>query len=361
MRRFKISPSLLFGGLVLLTGCQPSAEPVLDEVAPLVVTTRIQASDASTWSLTGTWQARHEIPLSFRIGGKVAARLVDAGARVEMGQVLFRLDPRDVSQQRIAAEAQVASARAETQNAERERARLADMLKRKLTSQQEYDRAATSAQSAREQLVAAEAELVQAINATEYAVLKAPASGILLDVTGQQGQVVTAGQSLATLAEKGPLEAEVYVPEDRRAQLPTRAVADPIGGEPQIPVSLREVAGAVDPATRTWRARFTIDPAASDGVQGVALGTTLTLRFKRPAEGPGEGAIRWVPLGAVLERGDGPLVWRLVEGHVEAEAVTLLGIEGEHARIRTRLPVGTQVVALGVDRLQPGQTVRVRP
>ncbi|MFD2111843.1 efflux RND transporter periplasmic adaptor subunit [Thiorhodococcus fuscus] len=331
----------------------------MDEVAPLVVTTRIQASNASTWSLTGTWQARHEIPLSFRIGGKIAVRLVDAGARVEMGQVLFRLDPRDVAQQRIAAEAQVASARAETQNAERERARLADMLKRKLTSQQEYDRAATSAQAAREQLVAAEAELVQAVNATEYAVLKAPAAGILLDVTGQQGQVVTAGQSLATLAETGPLEAEVYVPEDRRAQLPTRAMADPLGDEPPIPVSLREVAGAVDPATRTWRARFKIDPPVSAGVQGVALGTTLTLRFERAAED--EGEVRRVPLGAVLERGQGAVVWRLVDDRVEPEPVTLLGIDGEYARIQTRLPVGTAIVALGVDRLQPGQTVRVRP
>ena len=62
--------------------------------------------------------------------GEIQERLIDAGERVAAGQVLFRLDPRDVIQQRIAAEATVASALAEHENAERERARLTDMPKR---------------------------------------------------------------------------------------------------------------------------------------------------------------------------------------------------------------------------------------
>ncbi|MGB7551045.1 MAG: efflux RND transporter periplasmic adaptor subunit, partial [Chromatiaceae bacterium] len=62
----------------------------------------------------------------------------------------------------------------------------------------------------------------------------------------------------------------------------------------------------------------------------------------------------------ILERGEGPLVWRLEEGRVVAEPVTLLRIVGEHAEIRSRLAPGTPVVALGVHLLQPGQAVRVR-
>ncbi|EXJ13704.1 efflux RND transporter periplasmic adaptor subunit [Imhoffiella purpurea] len=358
MRRSAISLALLASLLVLLPACRPGAESDAQVLPPWVLTAEVRASGAASWSLTGTWQARHEIPVSFRIGGRIDARLVDAGAGVGAGQVLFRLDPRDVVQQRVAAEAQVASARAETDNAQRERDRLADMLKRKLASQQDYDRAATAARAARERLVAAEAELAQAVNATRYAVLEAPAAGILLDVTGQRGQVVTAGQPLGTLAEDGPLEAEVYVPEDRRADLPERALAHPLGDGPPIPVSLREIAGAVDPATRTWRARFRLDAPDAVESRDLALGTTLTLRFEAAGEARGE---RRVPLGAVLERGDGPLVWRLVDDRVEPEAVTLLGIDGEYARIRTRLPVGTRVVALGVNRLHSGQMVRVRP
>jgi multidrug efflux pump subunit AcrA (membrane-fusion protein) len=92
------------------------------ESVPWVLSARVEAAPNSVWTLTGTVRARHEIPLSFRIGGEIQARLVDAGARVEAGDVLFRLDPRDVTQQRLAAEATVASARAEHENAERERA-----------------------------------------------------------------------------------------------------------------------------------------------------------------------------------------------------------------------------------------------
>ena len=71
--------------------------------------------------------------------------------------------------------------------------------------------------------------------------------------------------------------------------------------------------------------------------------------------------MRRVPVGAILERGQGALVWRLTDdGRVQPEPVVLLGLDGEAARIQTSLPPGTTVVALGVNRLQPGQAVRVR-
>ncbi len=55
---------------------------------------------------SGEIRARHEMQLSFRIGGKIIARPVDAGARVRTGQVLARLDPADSSLQASSAQAQ---------------------------------------------------------------------------------------------------------------------------------------------------------------------------------------------------------------------------------------------------------------
>ncbi len=293
------STGLILTSLVLLSACQRSAEEAPEAPPPWVLTAPITVSSTATWSLTGAVHARHEVPLSFRIGGKVLERRVDAGERVAAGRVLFRLDPGDVIQQRIAAQAAVASARAETENAERERARLADMLKRKLASQQDYDRAATAARAAKEQSTSAQAALKQALNAVEYAALTAPATGVVLEVTGQIGQVVTAGQPLATLAADGPLEAEVDVPEDRRGDLPAAALAYPIGGDQPVAATLREIAGSADPVTRTWRARYQLVQTSSE----LALGTTVTLRFA--ANGAGARPSLRVPLGAVLERGQG--------------------------------------------------------
>lgn len=352
----------VFVATLLGSGCGPNADesaaPTAEsdrESVPWVLSARVEPAPNSVWTLTGTVRARHEIPLSFRIGGEIQARLVDAGARVEAGDILFRLDPRDVTQQRLAAEATVASARAEHENANRERDRLGDLLVKRLASEQDHDRAVTAALAAEQRLIAAEATLEQARNAILYADLVAPATGVILDVDGQVGQVVSPSQAVARLAEDGPREIEVQVPEARRVDLPTEATARlPNGAGPaSARVTLREIAGSADPLSRTWRARYRLPELPSEP----GLGTTVTLTFEtaRGASGP----IARVPLGAILERGEGPLIWRIADGRVEPEPVELIGIVGEQAEIRTDLAPGTPVVALGAHLLLPGQAVRV--
>lgn len=356
------SPVRLLSSLALVlacAGCDRASEPTAlapAEPAPRwVLVAPVEAVAGETWSLTGAVRSQHEPALAFRIAGEILTREVDAGDRVADAQVLFRLDPRDVTQRRLAAEATVASARAEHENAERERLRLADLLTKRLASEQDHDRAVTAARAAEQRLLAAEAELEQARNAIEYATLKAPRAGVITSLEGEVGQVVAPGQVVARLAEDGAREVEVQVPEERRSSLPTRALARLLGYNRAVTAELREVAGSADPLTRTWRARYrlpTLDPEPG-------LGTTATLDFER-AVAPDE-ARRRVPIGAILERGDGPLVWRVADGRVQPEPVELLAIRGEHAEIRTAIAPGTLVVALGAQLLQAGQPVRTSP
>lgn len=337
---------------LLLLAFPPILRADSNAPAPWVLTASLERATATDWHLTGSVCARHEIPLAFRINGEIRERRVDIGAVVSVGQVLFQLDPRDVIEQRIAAEATVASARAETENAQRERERLADMLHKKLVSQQDYDRAATAARAASEQLTAAQAVLQQARYAIEYATLTAPTTGVMVAVNGQRGQVVAAGQAVATVAEAGAREIEVAVPELRRAQVPRTAQARILGLAQSLPVTLREVAETADSVTRTWAARYRFDDSAA----APALGTMVTLHFVNEIS---PQRMR-VPLGAILEQAKGALVWRVVDGRVQPEPVTVLAIDDEFAEIETALALGTPVVALGVNRLQPGQAVRVR-
>lgn len=66
---------------------------------------------------TGEIRARHEIDLAFRVGGKLAARLVDAGAEIKPGQPLARLDPADLQLAAAAARAQLSAAESEAATA----------------------------------------------------------------------------------------------------------------------------------------------------------------------------------------------------------------------------------------------------
>jgi multidrug efflux pump subunit AcrA (membrane-fusion protein) len=94
------------------------------------------------------------------------------------------------------------------------------------------DRAELQRREAQSRLDNAAARLLQARHAREYAELKAPADGVLIDVTGEPGQVVAPGQTVATLA-RGTREIEVFLPDGVAA--PARGTAlDERGQQAQV-------------------------------------------------------------------------------------------------------------------------------
>lgn len=333
-------------------GCQERGQPPLSVAQPVAVrVARVEEVAGHRWGLAGTVRARHETPLAFRIGGQILRRHVQAGQRVEEGQLLFELDPRDVEQLQRAAEAQATAARVEAENAERERQRAAALLEQNVASRQAYDLAETLARATQERLRGALAQLEQARNQRQYAELRAPAAGVLIEVTGEAGQVIGPGQPVAVLAQEGGREVEVYVPENRIRSLPGRGEAM-AGGAARWPVELREVAGAAEPWSRTWRARYRF----ADGGQLPELGSTVRVEF---AGGGASG--KRVPLSALLDRGSGPGVWWVRDGEVELVPVHVVQVDGESAVIEADLPAGAQVVSVGTHLLQPGQPVRPLP
>jgi len=96
---------------IALAGCN-SAEPPAPAVARVLVQPA-GARDAGYAVYTGEIRARNEADLSFRVGGKITSRLVDAGMAVKAGQTLARLDPADLQLARQAALAQVAAVESE--------------------------------------------------------------------------------------------------------------------------------------------------------------------------------------------------------------------------------------------------------
>jgi RND family efflux transporter MFP subunit len=340
----------------LLSACGPAAAPE-SESAPSVVRVRaaeIVSADGLAWSLSGTVQSRNEAVLGFRLPGQIIERRVYAGERVKAGQLLVKLDPRDVAQQQLAAQAGLASARAQADNTEATRKRLEQLRAQQLVPLQAYEDARAAARAAAEAVRAAEAALAQASSASEYAELKAPASGVVVGTSAEVGQVVAAGQGVLRLAYDGPREVEVDVPELRRAQLPELATVSLFGTPRTAPARLREVAGAADPVTRTWRARYTIE----DEPDNWPLGQSLVLHLQDQA---GIDALQRVPLGALIDQGAGTAVWRIAAGRVQRQPVELVRVDSEYAYIRSALADGSQVIALGAHLLEEGQLVEILP
>jgi len=345
---------LLLAVILLPVSAGLAADPPPPPAAPIVVrAVTVSPGTVSYWRLSGVVRGRREVPLGFRVGGEIVERRVVAGQAVRAGEVLFRLDDRDLRRALESAEATLASARSEAIVAERESDRRLQLRRSGAVAAEAADRAEFQAVAAVERQRAAEAARAQAANALSYAVLKAPADGIIVEVTAEPHQVVQAGQQLALLTHSGGREAEVFVPEARRASLPAEGQAQLMGRSDPLPARLREMAATTDSASRSFRARYAIPSMADD----TPIGTSLTLLFADAAP----GQVR-LPLTALADAGRGPFVWRIgAEGQVVAHPVRVNRILDEEALVETDLPAGTQVVAMGVNRIAAGAVVRVLP
>lgn len=338
--------------VAVLAGCADQDDvPVRDSVR-LVMTAPVREADPDSARLSGTVRARFETPVSFQVDGRILERLVDAGDGVESGEVLFRLDPRDFAQAVSVAGADLAAALAELETAAAETRRNRDLLAREFISEQVFERVQLAEKSARERADAARARLEQARNRLGYAELEAGHPGTLIEVTGEPGQVVAAGQPVGVIAQDGQSEVEVFLPERFGIPQAGRVVQ---GSRVLATLALREAAGAADDATRTWKARYTI----VEGAAPLRLGAVVKVALDAGEASGGKGAgVLEVPVGAINERGNGPQVWVIRSGRAEPVRVSLLDVDDENARITADLEPGTQVIALGTHLLQSGMPVR---
>jgi RND family efflux transporter MFP subunit len=323
-----------------------SNRPVLVQKVTLVPT-------RATRVLVGTVRARVEADQGFRIAGKVAERLVQAGDRVKKGQVLARIDASDLSLQRETAEAELAAAKASERSAAAELGRVTELRQKGWSTEQILDRQRAALEEATGRRLRAEGSVELARNAQSYSELKAEADGIVLSASLEPGQVVAAGQGVFRLARDGDREAQVAVPEQDIDDLPkARAEAslwtDPTQSRRAL---LRELSPSADPATRTFQARFSLPDLAADA----PLGMTVTVSLKPE----GETRLARVPLSALLNEGKGVEVYVVNgDGELKRRSVEIRSLEAREALVVGGLSDGDQVVILGIHTLKPGQRVR---
>jgi RND family efflux transporter MFP subunit len=302
---------------------------------------------------TGVVGARVQTNLGFRVSGKIVERLVDTGQRVTAGQPLMRIDETDLQLALTAKRNAVAATRAVLVQATADEARYASLVKNGLAvSRQQYDQSKAALDTAEAQLAAAEAEARLAENQAAYSVLKANADGTIVEALGEPGQVVSVGQTVVRLAEAGPREAIVALPETIRPPIGAVAEASVYGAEDRRhSAHLRQLSDSADPQTRTFEARFVLDGAAA----AAPLGATVTVRLTGPTARPDVQ----VPLGALLDDGQKTGVWLFshATSTVQFKPVKIVRMSSESAVISGVEP-GQPVVSVGAHLLHDGASVR---
>jgi RND family efflux transporter MFP subunit len=354
------SYSRLLAGLSLaaiaisLAGCNDSIAEKVAPARPVLVATVHFEAESPERSFVGTIKPRIEADMGFRVPGKVARRLVDVGQTVDVGQPLATLDEVDLKLQAEQAEAEFRAATGVLAQAGAAEQRAKDLRAKGWATDAQLDSAKAAADEARARLNRAERSVELTRNSLSYATLLADSRGVVTASLVDPGQVVAAGQAAIRVARFAEKEAVVAIPETLVGRAKDGVATVTLWSEPnkKYVAKLREIAPSADPATRTYLAKFSL-PGAGDSVE---LGMTATLTLADPQT---ERVAR-LPLSSLYSQGGDPSLYVVDDkGDVTRKPVAVKSYDTNSVVISGGVEEGARIVALGVQKLDPSQKVRV--
>lgn len=303
--------------------------------------------NADVVSATGTLERRREMALSFRIAGVLTRMSVEAGDRVQAGQVIATIDPASL-------DARQQQSSADLERARRDVERDKTLFEKGYVSRQRLD----DRQSA---LKAAQAAYNAASFDRRWGQLVSPASGVVLARTAQTGEVVQPGQVVARVADlNSPLVLRLPLAARDAARVRVgdgaRIKVEDLGGA-LLTGTVTRVGEAAD--TRTGAVTVELELAGRPELRsGQIASAELSVRAPTGPSGPAAAQSR-IPAEALLEaKGSRAFVLRLDGGVARRTAVGFGGFDGDDALV-SGLADGTQVITAGAGFVSDGEKVRV--
>jgi len=214
-----------------------------------------------TTEYVATLKSRDSAVIMPEVEGRITQIYVHSGDRVSAGTPLMQIDSRKqeatVNSQEQAREAQQANLAWAQQQYDRTNG----LYKAGVVSKQDLDQAQTALDTARAQLQSLEAQVTQQQVQLHYYKVVAPRAGIVGDVPVRVGDRVITSTILTTVDQPGALEAYVYVPVERSAQLKL-----------SMPVQIADASGNVLAESRITF----ISPEVDTSTQSVLVKATIS-------------------------------------------------------------------------------------
>jgi RND family efflux transporter MFP subunit len=339
---------------ISLAGCNDKVAEKAVPSRPVLVATAHYEAESPERSFVGTIKPRIETDMGFRVPGKVAKRLVEVGQTVDVGEPLAILDEVDLKLQAEQADAELHAATGVLAQAAAAETRAKDLRVKGWTTDAQLDQAKAAADEARARLNRAERSVDLTKNSLSYATLLADSRGVVTATLVEPGQVVASGQTAIRVARFAEKEAVVAIPETLVGRAKEGTATVTLWSEPdkKYAAKLREIAPSADPATRTYLAKFSL-PGADDRV---SLGMTATLTLADAAT----QRVARLPLSALFNEGGDPSFYVVDDrGDVTLKPVTVKAFESSDVVVTGGVDEGAKVVALGVQKIDPAQKVRV--
>lgn len=258
------------GALVLLASlggiaCGKGTKPAEGEAGPAVPVS-VEMAVEIPWAegipvTAGLMPLRRATPGTVLMG-RVEEVLRREGDRVRAGEVLARVESRDVAARLAQAEAGVTAARAQEENARLSKERMERLQARQAASRKNVEDATTGYEAAAAGLRAAEEGVIAARVAYGHSEVKAPFAGVVAEKRVEAGDTAAPGMPLFVVEDTSKMKVEASVPESSIAGLAVGQrvqVTVEASGEGTRQGVLSEILPAGDPRSRTFTVRVVLD------------------------------------------------------------------------------------------------------
>ena len=352
----------VWGILSRLLARNALAHEAREAAIPTVITTRPhQGPAADTLLLPGSVQAYYEAPIYARTSGYLRAWYTDIGAPVKKGELLAEIEAPEVDQQLRQAEADLGTARANSELARSTNERWQGLLATESVSQQDADQRAGDAAAKAAAQASAAANVARLRELEGFKRVVAPFDGIVTQRNTDVGALINAGETpgsaLFRVADTHRLRIYVQVPQVYAAQVRTgMSTSLEFTDHPgqHFEATVASTAHALDAVSRTLQVELQIDNSSGELLPGSYVQVTFSLA-------PSGGTLR-VPVNTVIFRGKTPQVATIDQAHrVQLREITEGRDFGTEIEVLAGVSASDTLIVNPWDSIADGQQVRIQP
>lgn len=328
-----------------------------NELAPRTIIALPPRPGASTTELVlpGNVTAYTDAPIYARTSGYLLHWYFDIGARVKKGALLAVIDTPEVDQQLHQAQADLATAQANANNARIQSDRYSSLVKTRAVSRQDTDTYVNQAAATAAAVKSAEANVDRLRQLVSFEKIYAPFDGVITGRNIDIGQLIDqgAGKELFHLQAIQTLRVYTNVPQiyagTARAGSKINLTFPEHPGQ-TFQGTLVRTADAIDPASRTLLVEIDVDNR--DGK--LLPGSLAQVHFRTPGAAP----TFIVPAAALIFRREGLQVGTVVHGDTAHLVHVVIGEDdGANVQIITGLNANDLVIQDPPDSLIEGEKV----
>jgi len=352
MRQRSMMPATLLM-LALLAGCQADQAENRQPVKTVsdVRLVRVAQKSVTVFSeVAATVKAEDVAQLASRTTGLVRTVVVRAGDPVRAGQVLITIEAQDAAARAQAAANAVLSAQERLKLTDITWRRFQGLYARAAISRQEYDVAAANRQQAAAELARARAQAEEARLVRDFDRIRAPFDGRVTRRLVDPGSLAAPTQVLLEVEAAGQRHVEAAINETFSARLRLGQSIDLVLGERRLSGRILEINPAIDPATRTFSIKISLNQAPLVPASGQFARVYLPQSRKLALVVPEQSLVRRGQLwGVYVVDHSGSLRYRLVRPG--------LAVDGGR-EILSGLRPGERIAASGLERIEDGALIQ---